>query len=271
MTPDYPPSLQLRLRRLARLGVILGCCLLMPAAGTAAPELPFSPGEKLTFRLRWELVPAGTTTLMVVPEEAMAGQQVNHLVLITETNSFVDLFYKVRDRFDSLVNHEVTQTIFYGKHQREGRTNRKITVRFDWKRKQATYSNFDKEIAPISVPDGTMDPLASFYFLRTQVLEPGMVITRPVTDGKRVAIGKATVLARERITVPAGTFDTLRLEPDSREVGGVFEKSRDSTITLWVTDDRRHIPVKIKSRVVVGSFTGELIEAQGLQEVEPDS
>jgi hypothetical protein len=44
----------------------------------------------------------------------------------------------------------------------------------------------------------------------------------------------------------------------------VFEKSKDARIQLWVTADRRHIPVKIKSRVVVGTFVGELVTAEGL-------
>jgi hypothetical protein len=41
-------------------------------------------------------------------------------------------------------------------------------------------------------------------------------------------------------------------------VGGVFEKSPDAKLQLWVSADYRRLPVKLKSKVIVGSFTGEL-------------
>jgi hypothetical protein len=71
------------------------------------------------------------------------------------------------------------------------------------------------------------------------------------------------VVRRETIRVPAGTFDTLLIEPDLSHVGGVFEKSPDAKIQLWVSADPRRVPVKLKSKVVVGSFSGELVSITG--------
>jgi len=53
---------------------------------------------------------------------------------------------------------------------------------------------------------------------------------------------------------------TFLIEPDLKDVKGVFEKSDDSNILIWVTADSRHIPVKIESKVIIGSFMGELTE-----------
>jgi hypothetical protein len=41
----------------------------------------------------------------------------------------------------------------------------------------------------------------------------------------------------------------------------VFEKSKDAEIELWVSADKRRVPLRIKSKVIVGSFVGELISA----------
>ena len=234
-----------------------------------APGLPFSPGEKLIFNLKWEFVHAGTTTIEVGPPELLDGQRAHRLVMTAETNSFVDVFYKVRDRIESFVNEDMTHTLLYNKQQREGRTRRQVIVRFDWEKGQATYSNYGKELAPIVVQPGSFDPLASFYFIRTLDLQPGMVIDRPLTDGKTSVVSQVRVLGEEEVKVPAGTFQTIRFEPDLRHARGVFEKSRKSKMTVWVTADRRHIPVKITSKVVVGSFIGELIGVEGVQELEP--
>ena len=79
-----------------------------------------------------------------------------------------------------------------------------------------------------------------------------------MTDGVKCVIGKATVVGRETVTVPAGTFDTYLVEPDLEHVGGVFKKSKDAKLKVWVTADERRIPVKVASRVVVGNFYAEL-------------
>jgi len=69
---------------------------------------------------------------------------------------------------------------------------------------------------------------------------------------------------REKIKVASGTYDTFLVEPDLQHIGGVFEKSKDAKLKIWVTADKRRIPVKIKSKVIVGSFVAELISAEGI-------
>ena len=72
-------------------------------------------------------------------------------------------------------------------------------------------------------------------------------------------MGKVKVVRREKIIVPAGEFDTFLIVPDLQHIGGVFKKSKNATIEIWISADSRRLPVKLKSEVVVGSFTGELI------------
>lgn len=63
----------------------------------------------------------------------------------------------------------------------------------------------------------------------------------------------------------SGTYDTYLIEPEIKQLDGVFEKSKNAKIQVWVTADNRRMPVKIKSEVVVGSFVGELVSATGLE------
>ena len=51
------------------------------------------------------------------------------------------------------------------------------------------------------------------------------------------------------------TYDTYLIEPELKHVGGVFEKSKDAKIQLWVTADEHRIPVKIASKVAIGHFS----------------
>ena len=76
-------------------------------------DLPFVPGEKLTFTLKWERIPAGEAVLEVLPIEKLHGKSVYHFVMTARTNSFVDIFFKVRDRIDVYTDLEVTRSVLY--------------------------------------------------------------------------------------------------------------------------------------------------------------
>jgi hypothetical protein len=228
-------------------------------------DLPFQPGEKLTFELRWTIIPAGESTLEVLPMKTIDGIKAYHFQLTAESNSFVDVFYKVRDRIDSFVSADVTHSILYKKKQHEGNTRRDIVVNFDWRNKKAQYTNFNEKKPSIDILPGSFDPLSAFYFVRLADIKEKSTIERPITDGKECIIGRLSVIKRETVHLKIGTYDTFLVEPELKHIGGVFEKSKNAKIQLWVTADKRKIPVKIKSEVVVGSFVGELVSATGLK------
>ena len=231
----------------------------------AENDFPFYPGEKLTFQLKWAFIPAGEAVLEVLPLETIDGVKAFHFLLTAKSNSFIDNFYKVRDKIDAYTDIEMTHSILYKKKQQEGKTNRDIVVNFDWKNNKAVYSTLKETRPPIDILPGSFDPLSAFYFVRLFDLEKKSAIERPVTDGKKCIIGKAAVIKRETLILASGTYDTYLIEPEIEHVGGVFEKSKDAKIQVWVTADHRRIPVKLKSKVVVGSFVGELVSAEDLK------
>lgn len=251
-------------RRLSRLIGYLAVLLLLMWHGAALAEqaaLPFRPGEKLTFELKWTLVPAGQATLEVKPIKQVNGNDAYHFRLTARSNRFVDAFYKVRDRIDGYTDMDITRSVFYAKKQHEGKTKKNVIVRFDWDSQTAVYTEFIKRAqkGPLELMTGAFDPLSIFYYTRKQPLQVGGELQRPVTDGKKCVVGKAKILRREKITVPAGEFDTFLMVPDLKHVGGVFKKSKNAKIELWVSADQRRLPIKLRSEVIVGSFTGELI------------
>ncbi len=237
----------------------------------ASSPQPFEPGERLTFALKWTIIPAGTAVLDVLPREHMAGSDVYHFALTARSNTFVDSLYRVRDRVDAWSDTKLSRSLLYRKKQHEGNTHRDITVSFDWAAKTAQYVNRGDARPPIRISEGTFDPLSVFYWSRSVAFEVGHRIRRPVTDGKKQVTGVARVVRRETITVPAGTFDTFLIEPDLEHVGGVFEKSPDASIQLWLSADDRRLPVRLRSKVLVGSFTGELIRVENVADDAPST
>ena len=223
--------------------------------------MPFQPGEKMVFELKWTVVSAGEASLEVKSFKKVDNKDAYHFVLTAKTNRFLDRIYKVRDRIDGYTDMDITRSLFYSKRQREGKTKKNVVVKFDWEDSTAEYTEYIKQAKkmPIELMPGALDPLSIFYYSRKLPLQVGEEMQRPVTDGKKCVMGKVKVVRREKIIVPAGEFDTFLIVPDLQHVGGVFKKSKNATIELWVSADNRRLPVKLKSKVVVGSFTGELI------------
>jgi hypothetical protein len=246
--------------------------LLLPTISWAEDldeQLPFQPGERLTYELKWTVIPAGQAVLEVQPMTSVNGVAAYHFVLTAKSTRFIDRIYKVRDRIEGFVDTEMTGSMLYKKKQREGSVKKDVLVVFDADSNQARYYKSGKIHKELPISVGTFDPLSAFYYSRVLDLKANSVIQKPVSDGKRWVIGKVHVVRREIIALANGdTYDTYLIEPDLSHVGGVFEKSKDAKLQLWVTADKRRIPVRIKSAVSIGSFTGELVAAQGLTDAD---
>ena len=226
---------------------------------------PFTPGERLVFSLNWQGISAGKAELTIMPITTLSGEPAYHFVLTARTNGFIDNFYKVRNRFEAFADMTLTRSLLFKRNQREGDFRREVDVRFDWERGEAQYATKTKTRAPIPLEDGTFDPLSVLFYVRTLSFIEGAEVKRYVTDGKKNVEGVMRIVKREKITVPAGTYDTYLVKPDTKDIGGVFKKSKNATISLWLTADHLRMPVKIKSKVAVGSFYGELEKVEGIQ------
>jgi predicted DNA-binding antitoxin AbrB/MazE fold protein len=233
--------------------------LLSPSPVNAGDKrIPFSPGEKLFFQVRWAFIPAAEGVLEILPMETVEGVKCYHFTMTARTYKFVDVFFKVRDKMEAFADGGMTHSLLF-KNVQDGKKKRNITLSFDWEKLQAHYSNFDERRDPISIPPGTFDPLSVFYAFRLIDLKEGEEIKVPVTDGRKCIVGRAKVIKREKIKVRDTLLDTFLVEPDLGQVGGVFEKSKNAKLQIWVTADGDSIPVRVESEVAVGSFVAELV------------
>ena len=229
---------------------------------------PFSPGEKLTFQARWGPIPAAVGVLEVLPIETVNGIKSRHFTLTIKTYPYIDPFYKVRDRIDSFTDVDMTHSILY-KKLKKGKSRKNVVVNFFWDKKKARYIKNGKTRRTISILPGSFDPLSVFYAFRLRKLKENLEMEGPVTDGKKCVIGKVKVIKREKITIASGTYDTYLVEPDLKHLGGVFEKTKNAKLHIWVTADEKQIPIMVKSEVVVGSFVGELVSLEQIPVAGP--
>lgn len=244
---------------------LLGLLWLGPAlaSGQNPAGLPFPIGEKLLYQVRWGAIPAAHATLEVMPLAGDHGSPALHFVMTARTNEFADLFYKFRTRVDSFAEPDLSRSLGFTKQEQERSRIRNEDVHFDWEKMKTLVTEGDgKPRHGVDLVPGTVDPLSVFYAFRIRPLEKGKVLDVPVSDGKKLARGTARVVDREEITVHGRVYDCFVVEPDLKDLGGVFRKSPGASMRIWVTADELRLPVRVRSKVVVGYFTADLVAVE---------
>lgn len=215
-------------------------------------NLSFGVGERLKFKVRWGPIKAGNATMEIPEIIEYNGRKCFRIVSIAESSKFFSAFFKVRDRVESITDVEGLYSLHFEKHIREGKFQSDKSVDFD---QQNHLALTDKDTIP--VPPFVQDVLSALYYVRTQPLEIGKsIFVDNHTDKKNYPL-EVKVLKKERVEVDAGTFDCVVVQPILQSAG-VFEQK--GTLTVWLTDDQKKMPVLLKSKVVIGSITTELTD-----------
>lgn len=224
------------------------------------------PGEVLEYSLGWGPFSVGEGVLSVQPDVEVDGIPCHHLCLTAKSNSFADAFYKVRNEYHSYIDKDKGRVIRYRIQQHEGRTQRDAEVRFDWENLTATYQQDGKPPRdPVVLNGETWDPLSVVFRFRSFNAGENETVVIPTTDGKKLFAMEISVVRPTETKVPAGTYSTILVRPDTKDMKGVFEKSKNSKINMWYTTDAFRYPVLIKSKVIVGSFRAELKNARRIE------
>ena len=105
----------------------------------SAEELPFHVGEKMIFQIKWTSIPAGEMVIETLPLEKINGEDSRHILLTVTSNSFVDMFYKIRDRMESYTDFNFSHSVLYTE-SRQGKRPKETSIEFDWVKHQAQYS-----------------------------------------------------------------------------------------------------------------------------------
>lgn len=156
-----------------------------------------------------------------------------------------------RQRVESTVEPETFSVLQTTKQDEQGKRHRTSEAVFDRSTGKVVFTELDPN-DPNRPPrvvtseiNGTVQDIASaFYYLRTQKLEPGKNVELLISDTGQVYRLPVRVVKREQIKTVLGKVQTLRVEPELFGEGRLIRGK--GQITIWFTDDARHIPVRAK-------------------------
>lgn len=212
----------------------------------------FAPGEFLKFSVDYGFVNAGWAEMEVVSIVEYKGRLAYHLQTRAGTNKAFSVIFPVEDRVESLLDMEEFYSLRHEKHLSEGKYQADRWFTFDQESNRAISKNYD-----IETYSNVLDILSAFYYSRTLELAIGDTFYLPNhTDGKNYPL-RVAVHRKETVTVPAGTFDCIVVEPILR-APGIFEHK--GNVYVWITDDDYRMPVLMKTRIIIGSIDARLLE-----------
>lgn len=231
------------------------------AAGTGAAQPAFTPAETLEFECRYLGLSVGRARMLVGAPTEVAGERVWPVMGSARTESLFRL-YPLKDRFVTWWNPETGRTLGHEFVAEENGSRRRERVRYD--RETGTAVNL-REIdggppteASYAVDAQAQDLMAAMLALRNRPLAVGDRVEIPVFTGKKTFTLQAEVEGKAQVEVEAGRFDALVVRLGTEFSG----KLAQAKLRVYLSDDARHVPVRLDGEFGFGKFSADLARYQ---------
>jgi hypothetical protein len=235
--------------------LFMGTSGLASVTDAQPPEPVFATPERLHYAISWVGIPVGESTLTSQGMVDEGAGSTYHFSSTATSNHVLRLLYPVRTRIDSIVDAERFLPIRYTMDGRQGFQTRHRELHFD-QSNHTVRLTMEGQSRNYPTVEAVQDPLSALYFYRmTATMKEGEVVRIPVHDRKRPKEIVVTAGPVETVTTDAGTFQAVRLKIKQEEEG-VFLHEGD--ITVWITADKRRLPVRMEGRVAIGTVAAEL-------------
>ena len=223
----------------------------------------FQDGENIGYNIYYSVlgiyVNAGSANFTVTAE-SLANKPVYHVVGAGNSNPRYDWIFKVRDRYESYIDTASLQPLKFVRDINEGGFKKYENITFNHQINTAVTTN-----GVFKIPNCIQDVLSSIYYARNidfskYVLEDkipfSMFLDNEIFNLYIKYLGKEVIKTRY------GKFNTIKFKPLLVK-GTIFEGGEK--MTVWVSDDANHIPLRIESPIVVGSLKVDMMQYQNLR------
>lgn len=223
----------------------------------------FQAGETLTFNVFYAVagiyVNAGTATFNTALEQ-LNNKTVYHVTGVGTSNSSYDWIFKVRDKYESFIDTANLQPQKFIRNVNEGGYKKYENITFNQQANTAVTSG-----GVFKVPPCVQDVLSTLYYARNIDFSKYKVddkIPFSMFLDNEVYSLYIRYLGRDVVKTKYGKFNTFKFKPLLLK-GTIFQGGEK--MTVWVTDDANHIPVRVESPIVVGSVKVDMMQYRNLR------
>lgn len=223
----------------------------------------FQAGENITYTIFYSVVGiyvnAGTASF-TTSLERLSNKPVYHVVGTGTSNSKYDWIFKVRDRYETFFDTANLQPLKFIRNVDEGGYKKYENITFNQQANTAI-----SQAGVFKVPNCVQDVLSSIYYARNidfNRYRVGDKIPFSMFLDNEVYNLYIRYMGKETIKTKYGKFKAIKFKPLLVK-GTIFEGGEK--MTVWVSDDANHIPLRIESPIAVGSIKVDMMQYRNLR------
>ena len=224
----------------------------------------FNTGEKITYTIFYNViglyVNAGDAQFMVTPAK-WEGESALALTATGNSNHSYDWIFKVRDKYESIVDIKSLLPYYFSRSINEGSFHQKQTLVFNQKANEVITQKSES----FKTADCTFDVISAVYAVRNLDFSNLQVNEKVYLNfflDNELHPSYFKYLGKEIIQTRYGKFKAIKIAPLLVK-GSMFEGGE--LMTIWVTDDDNHIPIRIETPIIVGSIKADMKSYDGLR------
>ncbi|MBK9040010.1 MAG: DUF3108 domain-containing protein [Bdellovibrionales bacterium] len=228
---------------------------------------PFVQGEKIVLSVSYFRMRAGELSLESRPLVEVNGRKAYHFLMRIKSHSLFERIYAVDDWAETFLDYEELTPYNLAVHLKESKQIKESRSVYDFVKLEADFwekrvtSDQGEENKKISwkIEPYSQNVLSAIFYLRTFSLKQGKVIAFKIADSGKNILFRAEVVREESIEFKEKNIQTSVLKIEF-EQDGVFQKTGD--VFIWLTKDDRKFPVRIESKIKIGTLVGSLQSLQ---------
>jgi hypothetical protein len=229
----------------------------------AANQLSFARGEELFYEAEFKKgllrgANIGEFRFSARPEQTSAGDPLRLVADVVSKGFFPKLAgIHFHEHVESIIDPELFSPLRTNKLDEQGKRVRRSDAVFDHEKRKVTWTERDPNqnqpprITSLDFSEPIQDVLSMIYFVRTQKLEVGKSFEIPVSDSGKVFRMSVAVVERKRIKCVLGSVNAIRIEPAMFGEGRMLRG--EGKMSIWITEDSRHLPVWAQLKLNVGT------------------
>ncbi|PDH26702.1 MAG: hypothetical protein CNB76_01640 [Puniceicoccaceae bacterium MED-G32] len=217
----------------------------------------FQKNSHFDYDIYWSFLKIGSAQLsfhdIEIPKSTDKKYEVRFSV---KSNELVSAIYPIESHIVSslIISNDQIKPSIYTKNSNEGGKQSDSIVRFNYQLNQITEEKDETLLQPIEITKDLQDPLSLIVAICQNDFQIDPVFQQDVSDGGQIISIRSSYLRSETIKTQLGEFRTEVIDIDPQRLRGVFKKSPDANVVLYLSEHSPAIPLKLKSKVRVGSF-----------------
>ena len=223
----------------------------------------FAAGEVVNFKIFYNViglyVDAGNASF-TVENTKLNNKPVYHVTGLGTSNPSYDWIFKVRDKYETFIDTATLKPYKFLRHVEEGKYRKNEAVLFNHTERKAVSTR-----GTFPINECMQDVLSSIYYARNidfSKYKIGDKIPFSMFLDDESHSLYIRYVGKEVIKTRYGKFNAIKFKPMLVK-GTIFEGGE--LMSVWVSDDANHIPLRIESPISVGSVKVDMMGYRNLR------